>query len=190
MFEEKKKKRRKNIAIFSFLILFIVALIVLLSFMSPEEFVEKIGVKNGYLLAFLVSLFGGFSGGGSVTFISVLATLAAGGLDPIYLTLIAGFSLAIGDTIMFYTGKKGRELIQGKWDAHIKKWTERIERRENLQKSIPLLAYLYMSAAPIPNDILLLSLAAIEYPTKKMIAPIILGDLTFSGFVVFFAATV
>jgi membrane protein DedA with SNARE-associated domain len=142
--------------------------------------VEKIGVRNGYILTFIVSFFGGFSAGGSITFITLLLTLVAGGMNPIYLGLTAGVSLAIGDMIMFYAGSKGRELVMGKWDRKINRVAKWIKRRKRLEKMIPFLAYFYIGFMPLPNDILILFLAAIEYPAKKMNGIIILGDITFA----------
>ena len=107
-------------------------------------------------------------------------TLVAGGMDPVHLGLISGVSLAIGDMVMFYAGSKGRNLIKEKLDKRINKITKFIKKRKWTENAIPIFAYLYMSFAPLPNDILLLSLAAIEFPSKKMNVIIILGDLTFA----------
>jgi len=172
--------RNKKLISFLFLAIFIVSLVLLLLFVSPEEIVSKIGVKNVYLLAFIVSFFGGFSAGGSVSFISLLIVLVAGGANPIYLALVSGTSLAIGDIIMFYAGSKGRELVSSKWDKKIERVSSALEKRTWLKKLTPFIAYVYMGFAPLPNDVLLLFLAAIEYPRKKMISIIILGDLTFA----------
>ena len=162
------------------LVIFLVSLIIILYFISPTEIVNKIGVQNGYILAFVVSFFGGFSAGGSISFISLLITLAAGGMNPIYLGLVAGTSLAIGDMVMFYAGSKGRELIKGKWDKKINKVADVFKKRKYLEKMIPVIAYLYIGFVPLPNDVLILFLAAVEYPAKKMNKIIVLGDITFT----------
>jgi len=174
------KKYNKKFISFSILIVFLISLIALLYFISPEEIVNKIGVRNGYVLAFIVSLFGGFSAGGSISFISLLIVLVAGGINPVYLGLVAGISLAMGDMIMFYAGSKGRELVRGKWDRRIDKAASVFKKRKWLEKTIPVVAYLYIGFAPLPNDILILFLAAIKYPAKKMNGIIILGDITFA----------
>lgn len=171
---------KKKILSFSILFVFIVSLIVFLQFVSPEDIVEKIGVRNGYLLIFFVSLFGGFSAGGSVTFITLLITLAVGGLNPLYLGLVSGVSLAIGDTVMFYVGKKGRELVSGKWDARMNKLTNSIKNKPILRRFVPIGAYTYIGLSPFPNDLLLLFMATINYPLVKMVPIIILGDITFT----------
>ncbi len=183
-----KDRKTKKIVLFSLLVLFLVALMSLLLFISPTELVDKLGVRNGYLLAFLVSFFGGFSAAGSVSFISLLITLVAGGMNPVILGLISGISLAIGDSIMFLAGSKGRELVSDKWDKRIENVAKFIKKRKWLETLVPLLAYLYMGFVPLPNDVLLLFLAAIKYPKKRMAVIIILGDITFALMITLLAA--
>jgi hypothetical protein len=173
-------KYYKKLIGFLVLVIFLISLAVLLYFVSPEEIVNKIGVRNGYLLAFVVSFFGGFSAGGSISFISLLITLVLGGMNPFYLGLIAGIGLAIGDMIMFYAGFKGRELIKGKWDKKINNVAKIVKKRKWLERLMPVIAYVYIGLTPLPNDVLILFLAAIKYPFKKMNLIIILGDITFA----------
>ncbi|MFH0906986.1 MAG: hypothetical protein ABIC36_03740 [bacterium] len=179
------KKNNKKLIGFLVLVIFVIFLITTLHFISPEEIVNKIGARNGYILAFVVSFFGGFSAGGSVSFVGLLIILVKGGMNPIYLGLIAGISLAIGDMIMFYVGSKGRELIRGKWDKRIDKIANIFKKRKWLDKMIPVVAYFYIGFMPLPNDVLILFLAAIEYPAKKMNKIIILGDITFALMIAF-----
>ncbi|MCK5629768.1 MAG: hypothetical protein KAI26_04075 [Nanoarchaeota archaeon] len=173
------RKRIKKIILFLILAIFVISLMNLLFIISPEEIVNKIGVRNGYILAFVVSFFGGFSAGGSISFISLLITLVVGGMNPVYLCLITGISLAIGDMIMFYIGSKGRELIRGRWNNKLNKVANVFKKREWLEKMVPVISYLYIGFVPLPNDILILFLAAVKYPPKKMNGIIILGDFTF-----------
>jgi len=185
---ENREKRIKKIIGFSILAVLLICLIILLFFVNPEEIVTKIGVRNGYILAFIVSFFGGFSAGGSFSFIGLLITLVAGGMNPIYLGLVAGISLTIGDVIMFYAGSKGRDLIHGRWDKKIKQVANVFKKRRGLENLIPVIAYLYIGFTPLPNDVLILFLAAVEYPPKKMNWIIILGDITFALMITLLAA--
>jgi len=185
---KEKKHNKKKIIGFVILVVFIIAIITLQFFFSPVEIIEKIGVHNGHILASIVSFFGGFSAGGSVSFISLLITLVAGGLNPVLLGIISGISLAIGDIIMFFAGSKGREFVKGKWDKRIDKVANVFKKRKWLEKLVPVIAYLYIGFAPLPNDVLILFLAAIEYPAKKMRIIIILGDITFALIVTLLAA--
>lgn len=182
------KEYNKKLISFLIIVIFIIALITLLFFINPEEIVNKIGVRNGYILIFIVSFFGGFSAGGSISFISLLITLAAGGMNPVYLGLVSGISLSIGDMIMFYAGSRGRELVKNKWDERINKIANIFEKRKWLVKMMPLIAYLYIGFTPFPNDILILFLAAIKYPAKKMNIIIMLGDISFAFTVAFLAS--
>lgn len=182
------EKYRKKIIIFSILVIFLILLTALLYFVSPEEIVNNLGVSNGYILAFVVSLFGGFSAAGSISFISLIITLVVGGMNPIYLGLVAGIGLSIGDMIMFYAGSKGRELVNEKWTTKIDKLANIFEKRKWLQKTIPVIAYLYIGFTPLPNDIILLFLAAIKYPAKKMNTIIVLGDMSFTLMVTILAS--
>ena len=182
------KQDYKKIIAFSLSAIFLIGLITLLFFLSPEEIVDKIGVHNAYLLLFIVSFFGGLPSEGLLSFVSFLITLVIAGLNPIYLGLVSGTSLAIGDMFVFYLGSKGRELVKNKWDKRIKKIAKVFEKRKWLKKLTPVIAYLYISFMPFPNDFLLLFLAAIEYPAKKMNGVIILGDLTFALMVAILAS--
>jgi len=179
--------KNKKIIFFT-LVVFSISLFALFYFISPEDIVNKIGVRNGYVLVFLVSLFGGFSAGGFVYFASILVTLVAGGLDPLHVGLIAGISLSLGDLVMFYLGSKGRELIKGKWKERINKVTEICKKSKWLQKATPVFAYLYMGFSPFPNDIIILLLAAIKYPPKAMSIIIISADMTFAMILAFLGA--
>ncbi|MCK5476749.1 MAG: hypothetical protein KAI55_02415 [Candidatus Aenigmarchaeota archaeon] len=174
------EKRSAKIILFLVLVLFVISLITLLHFINPEELVNEIGIQNGYILVAVVSFFGGFSAGGSISFISLLIALVAGGMNPIYLGIVAGVSLAIGDIIIFYIGSKGIKLIRGKWDKRIDKIANVYKKRKWLEKIVFVIAYIYIGFLPLPNDIIILFLAAVKYPPKKMNVIIILGDFTFA----------
>jgi len=176
------KKYYRKVFLFLLLLSFLVLLFTMLYFFSPEEIINKIGVRNAFLFLFVISFFGGFSAFGSVSFIATLITFTLGGLNPIYLGLIAGTALVIGDLIMFYIGSKGRELVVGKWEKRIDSVSKFVKKRAG--RFIPVLAYIYIGFVPLPNDVLILFLAGIEYPRKKIYLPIILGDLTFTFLVV------
>jgi hypothetical protein len=180
---------RKKLIIFLVLVIFLASLITIFNFISPKQIVSNLGVQNSYILLFVVSFFGGFSSGGSISFITLLFTLVVGGLNPIYAGLVAGTSLAIGDMIMFYVGSKGRELVKGKWDKEINQVADVVKKRKWLEKMIPVIAYVYIGFLPLPNDILILFLAAVKYPAKKMNLIIILGDMTFALMIALLASS-
>jgi membrane protein YqaA with SNARE-associated domain len=182
-------KRNKHLKLLGIilLVLFLITLASLVALYPPRLIVETLGMRNAYLITFVVSLFGGFSAAGSVSFISLLAILVAGGAHPLGLALVAGTSLAIGDIFMFYLGGKGREMLTGKWKARVERLAQWFEQHRFWKRLTPFLAYLYVGFAPIPNDILIMFLAAIKYPRRLTYKIIAAGDLTFALVVVILA---
>ncbi len=172
------KKYYKNILFFLVLIIFLGVLFSVVNRFGSDGLIEKIGARNSYLIMFVVAFFGGFSAWSSISFLATLITFSIGGLNPIYLGVIAGGALAMGDGLMFYVGSKGRELIVGKWGKKLEKFSFSVEKK--IGKAMPFISYAYIGLTPFPNDFLIIFLAMIKYPSKKMYVPIIFGDLTFA----------
>ena len=172
-----KKIRKRKITLFILLASIFIIFTAIWLFTSPEEILNTIGIQNGYILAFIVSFFAGFSAFTAVSFYSLLIAFITAGLNPWLLALITGTSLALGDMFLFYFGRKGRDMISGKVDRAISKLAHYFSRH-NLEKFIPLFSYIYISFIPLPNDWLLIFLASIRFPQRKMNIIIILGDYT------------
>lgn len=160
------------------LVIFFIVLFSAVDRLGPSGLVEKLGVENSYFIMLIVAFFGGFSAGGSFSFIATLVAFSAGGLNPFYLGIISGFALVLGDMIMFYLGFKGGGIIGGKLGEKIKGISFFVEKR--FDKIIPFIVFVYLGLTPFPNDLLILSLAIIRYPLKKIYFSIILGDFTFA----------
>jgi membrane protein YqaA with SNARE-associated domain len=176
-----------KLTIFLFLALFLVLIIAFYFFFEPEELVKKIGVNNGYMIAFVVSFFAGFSAITTVPFYSILLTFISGGMNPWILGIVAGISLSLGDMFLFYFGRKGRDIISGKLDRTINRMAAFFNKRKR-EKMIPAIAFIYISFIPLPNDWLLLFLASIRFPQKKMNLIIIPGDITHAFLIAFLAS--
>ncbi len=181
--------RFKKIIIFFGVLLLIVGFLVFLKYVSPEALVLKLGVQNGYLLIFFTALLGGLSASGSIIFITLLVTLVAGGLNPLYAGLLTGAGLIIGDLLMFYIGSHGRALVTGKVDQYITNFASHIKEKRSLQILAPILGYFYIGFAPLPNEFPVLFFAVIKYPVKRVFTIIILGDITFALMVAYLGST-
>ncbi|MCF8226313.1 MAG: hypothetical protein K9J30_10590 [Bacteroidales bacterium] len=168
---------RKKVGLFILLAVLLVLFFSTGTFLNSERIVEIIGTGNGYIIAFIVAFFAGFSALTAISFYSVLIMLISGGLDPFLLGTVTGVSLSIGDIFLFYFGRKGRDLISGKLDRQINGMARFFNRR-NRQKYLPFLSYIYIGYIPLPNDWLLLFLASIRYPYRYINLIIIAGDLT------------
>lgn len=168
---------KKNLFVFLGYLIFIILIGIFLYFISPQEIINKIGITNSYILVFIISLFGGFSSWTSFSMVALLITLVTGGMNLLFLGIIAGIGLSIGDLTMLFASSKGRKLITGKYDKLLLKFS--IFLKEKVEKLIFFIIYIYIGLTPFPNDMLLISLGLIDYPKKKMYLPIILADITF-----------
>jgi hypothetical protein len=166
---------RKKVYIFSALIILLISFGILPYLIGPHQLIDSIGITNGYIMGFVIAFFGGLSAGTSFSAISFLIALIVGGLNPFFLGLVAGSSLALGDTLLFLTGLQGRKFVKGKWKSKITEFANYFNNRYWLKKLIPLFSYIYMGFAPLPNDILILFLASIKYSKRITLIIIVLG---------------
>ena len=183
----KKRKRTRKIIGVVVMAIVVLTLFFVSTFYSLDEAIETIGKHNGYIIAFVVAFFAGFSSFTVVSFYSLLITSLAAGLNPVLLAVITGTSLALGDMFLFYFGHKGRDLIRGKVDRRINQLANYF-RKHNLEKRIPLISYVYISFLPLPNDWLLIFLATLKYPQTRLNLVIIIGDLTHVSLLIFLAS--
>lgn len=182
--KRKKPPGIKSIAAFSMMALLLIAIFIAYAIIGPEDIIKGIGIRNGYIIAFIISFFAGFSAFTTLSFYSVLIGFLSGGLNPVLLALVSGSSLALGDMFMFYFGQKGRDIISGKLDRSINRMSNFLIRYK-LENYIHLISYIYISFLPLPNDWLLLFLASVRYPQKRMNIIIILGDFTHASLLIF-----
>jgi hypothetical protein len=173
-------KTTKEIALFFILLLSVVTILLVQNLTSPTILIQTIGVSNSYIVLFIISFLGGFSSGGSVLFFTTLTTFILGGLNEIVAGTTAGIALAIGDTIMLLLFLSGRKLVSGKTKKNLDRFSGYLNKKP--QWLIPIITFIYIGFAPLPNDLMILSLAAIKYPQKKAIALFALGDITFALF--------
>ncbi|MFC2090691.1 hypothetical protein ACFLT1_07910 [Bacteroidota bacterium] len=169
------EKKRKYLAVV-LIGLILVSIPVTSLIIGPEELVNRIGLEQGYLLVFIVSFFAGYSAFTAVSFYTLIISFIAGGLHPLALGIIAGLSVSLGDLLMYYFWRRGRELISGKMDQRINRLSAWFQIKQR-SKWIPYLSFIYFSIIPLPNDWLLLFLASIRFPRNKVLLIILLGDL-------------
>jgi len=177
--------KKPNKKLFFFLISVTIFFAILFIVISPIDLIENIGIQNIYLIAFFVSLFGSLSAIGSITFISLIVSLVSNGVSPLILGLICGAALTIGDIFLFTAFSEGRRLVKKGWDTKIQKFSVLLLNHPVFSYAIPFFSYIYISFIPLPNDILLAFLAAIDYPKKRVYAMLLFGDLTFAFLLTF-----
>jgi len=170
-------KSKKALFVTVVLIGSIIAWSLLLYQYGATTIVDYIGVENGYLITFFVSLFGGMSSLSGASYVATITTLASGGLNPAYLALASGFGITIGDTIYYLIGRYGYKNIDGTWLADkiaiFSVWLLKKPRWV-----ITLGIYIYTGFTPLPNDVLTLTIGAARFPYILSIAALTLGNIT------------
>ena len=165
----------KNHIIFILLLAFFLAWGYFLSTYGAEEIVQSLGIKNVYLAVFIASSIGGVSTIFAGSFYATIITFALGGLDPVVLGLIAGIGATLFDSIFFYVGLKGRDVLAGHWRDRALLFSAWLQRQNNLVVAIVI--FLYAGFTPFPKDLLVVALAIGNHPYRKMIPPLLLGNV-------------
>ena len=160
------QSRKQAVLIFSAILLFVLLFTALFLFVDLSKIIESVGIKNGYIFVFLFALIGGVS---SFTSASFYATVA--------FFLVAAPALAIGDYVFYFLGREGKMASGGGFKNFIEKLTAWFEKRP--RKFFPLFIFMYGGLTPLPADILMFSLALVDFPFKKALPFILLGHITF-----------
>jgi membrane protein YqaA with SNARE-associated domain len=160
---------------FALLLLFFIAWGYLLSAYEPDEIVHFLGITNVYFVVFLTSVIGGVSTFFAGSFYATIITFALGGLDPIMLGIFAGIGATIGDSIFFYFGLKGRDVLSGRWRKKAMKFSTWLHRQNRAVMAI--IIFLYAGFTPFPKDLLVVTLAIGDYHYRKIILPLLLGNI-------------
>lgn len=177
---------RKPLLTLAGICLFIVGWSILLAYQPPTEIVAALGTQNSLLIAFLVSAFGGVSTVTSANFYAVVLTLASGGTNPIALGVVAGLGITIGDSLFYYLGTQGHDVLSGrplKWANKMKRWVN--DKHEAL---VQVLVFVYTGLTPLPNDVLTVSLGLAEYSYRRLLPALLLGNITLTILIAEFAS--
>ena len=171
-------------ATFALLLVFFVAWGYLLSIYEPEEIVHFLGITNVYFAVFLASTIGGVSTVFAGSFYATIITFTRGGLDPFVLGLFAGIGATIGDSIFFYFGHKGRDVLSGRWRKKAMMFSAWLHRQNGAVVGIVI--FLYAGFTPFPKDLLVAALAIGDYRYRKMIPPLLLGNICLVSLIGYF----
>lgn len=175
----KSKQYHHGILVFCVLSFSVAAWVVLLHYISPTELVEKIGLRNGYLVVFVVSLLGGVSSLTAVSFVATVVTFSAGGLNPVLLALASGAGTTISDSLFFWIGHHAHHVIKS---SRIQHWIEKtgIWLNDRSKVVVGIFIYLYTGFTPLPTDILTIVLGLTRQPYVFVISALVLGNITFT----------
>lgn len=176
-------KRKKIRAILLFCVIAVWILFLFLK--SPEDIVKAVGVQNGYLLVFFSSFLGGLAAITVVTVYPTIIIFAMGGLNPFILGVSAAIGMTIANVIYFFIGEEGRGLAEPK--GGFRKFTDRMLKKCDKLPFwlVQILILLYVGFTPFPNGLLTASGGLINYSFRKILLPLLLGNLILMTFIAY-----
>jgi hypothetical protein len=154
-------------------------------YVSPDTVVKHIGVQNTYGVAFLMAAICGFSSITGSTFYITIAALSHGGANFLLLGLAGGAGLCISDTAFYYIVNKGTPVIDKHWQKvsnFIKKWMNIVPRW-----ALYAFVFIYSGFFPIPNDVMLATLAIGGVKFKNIAPFLFAGDIVSTLLIAFLA---
>lgn len=169
---------KSRIALYSPFILILLITIgwgVFFYYVSPVTIVHKIGIQNSYIVGFFMAVICGFSSVTGTTFYATIAALSHGGVNPLILGISGGVGLCISDYAFYFLVSKGTHIIDKHWS-----WVSKLIKK--IMEKFPMwvlyvFIFIYSGFIPIPNDILLVTLAigGIKFP--KIAPYVFAGDI-------------
>lgn len=168
--------RRQRRFVFFVLLGFLLLWGLLLHYIGPSAIVSWIGADHGYLVVFLVAAFGGVSSLTAPSYFTTIVTMAAGGLDPILLGVLGGIGVTIGDSLFFFFGRNGRVILPDRWQRRLDRFGQWLKRGPRW--AIPLAMFLYAALTPFPNEFMTISIGLTGTRYRRIILPLLLGNIT------------
>lgn len=167
-----KAKHVRSWSIVIGLVLLLAGTTVALTIIGPDAIVERIGVKNTYVTVLLLAAIGGLSTLTSTSLFAAIGTFSAGGAHPLLLGLFAGTGIFISDTVFFHVAQYGKSSLPEKWEKHTAHLTRWLNRQSKYL--VMLFIFIWIGFSPLPNDILMIALAAAGY-RYWTVAPLLLA---------------
>ncbi len=165
--------RKKSRLIFVLVAFFIAFWSIFLKLHTPEQIVAMLGAEDVYIFVFLLAIIVGVSVFTTTLFYTSLVAIAFGGVNLVWLSLLASIGLFSGDMVIYYFSKTGSRCVPEKYEGIIVRlidWTKKYS-----DKKIILLIFFY-SLSPLPNDAISIFLGILSFPIRKIFFPLVLGN--------------
>ena len=172
-FKLKRILKYKNFFLF---ILFLILWAILFSQIDLSALADKFSARGAYIVIFLVAFFGGVSVLTSSSYLATLVVLSLGPANPYLLALSAGTALTLGDSLFYFFGTRGRQSLPPSLAERLKHVADWLDDRS--RTFVSFLVYVYTGFTPLPSDILMLLASFANYPLRKIIIPLYLGNIT------------
>ena len=158
------------------LITLLVVWSVFLFYIDIDTLIDSIGIKNTYVLLFVVAAVSGTSFLTSASFYAIFLSYAQSDLHPLALGIVGGLGMSIGDSLFFFLSRKAGDVMNLSKNRTYQRIFAYISRLPHW--GVYLFTYLYASFAPFPNDILMVVLGVLRFRYSRIIPIIIIGNIT------------
>ncbi len=146
-------------------------------YISPEDLILWLGIKNAYLLILILAFIGGLTTFSGIPYHLLVITMTVGGLNPFLLGITTTFGVMSGNSASYYLGHKGSMFIPERFRTFFQKVHVFISDHP---KMFPLFCFLYGAIVPLSNDFITISSGLMRYSFWRMIIPLGLGNLIYN----------
>lgn len=163
-------------------LLTLVAFIVLAFFLGQiaqeSETVRNIVFNYGYAGIFLIALISGFNLVVPIPAISFLPLFIESGLNYWVTIVFITFGMAVADVVVYLLGKAGRKALTDSYGERILGWFRNIQAK---YPRLPLfLLFIFASTVPLPNELLVIPLAFLNYRLLQVFPIVLAGNFVFN----------
>lgn len=159
-------------------IVVIVAAFFLTTYVGANSDLQMLVVRYGYVGAFVMAVISGFNLLFPIPAPAFLPVLITAGLDPILSLVVMALGTTMADSIAFYLGKTGRNVVGGRMRKHVKK-LDRMRCKHPWEPIVFL--FIYAAVMPFPNEILAIPLGLIGCRGRHVIPALFFGNLLFNA---------
>lgn len=178
----KKYVNKRNFGVLFLIIIFIIWSFTVSNY-GPEKIIEILGTNNAYFTLGLMALLGGSSILFPFPYYLFTISFGAAGLNPFLLGIAAGAGTLLGDATTYYIASKGRHLLPEKINLKLQKILVWLMGRH--PATFPIIAFLYSSIAPLPDDVLMVPAGIAHYPFSRLALGVGPGKVLFNTILAF-----
>jgi len=170
-----------------FLLAVIISWLVYLWLNDPSKVIDALGVHNSFIILMISSFFGAIVAVPVISVYPTVATFALSGLHPLTVGISASIGISVANILFFYVGSKGRELAET--SKFFSKYAQKILRwiKKQPEWAMPIFIFIFVGLTPLPNNLLTASGGLVNYPLKRMITPLLLGNILLMTIIAYFA---
>jgi membrane protein DedA with SNARE-associated domain len=158
--------------------IFVIAFTILAyNYVDTQRLLNWIGLENAYLMMYLISFAGGLTTFNFIPYYSVIILLVSAGLPPVYVGIASALGIMSGDTFSYFMGYSGSKVIPEKYKLIFERIAEWAKRKPKL---FIFGSFLYGTFCPLPNDFITVPSGIAKIPYRKIMIPLMLGNLIFN----------